>query len=50
MVFLGVYDDDLVRTSDGWRFRARMLHPCTLGKQSLFNGKIHSLAVLGSEM
>lgn len=24
--FLGVYDDDLVRTTDGWRFRRRSYH------------------------
>jgi ketosteroid isomerase-like protein len=39
--FLGVYDDDVVRTPDGWRFSRRRLVPRTLGKPEAFSGRIH---------
>jgi ketosteroid isomerase-like protein len=45
MVFLGVYEDDLVRTADGWRFARRELVPRTLGKAELFTGRIHDPAL-----
>ena len=41
MVFLGLYDDDLVRTREGWRFARRELVARTLGKAELFTGRIH---------
>lgn len=41
MVFLGLYEDDVVRTPDGWRFARRELVAKTLGKAELFTGRIH---------
>ncbi|HLM16615.1 MAG TPA: nuclear transport factor 2 family protein [Acidimicrobiia bacterium] len=41
MLFLGLYEDDLVRTPDGWRFERRELVARTLGKAALFTGRIH---------
>ena len=41
MLFLGLYEDDLVRTEEGWRFARRELVARTLGKAELFTGRIH---------
>ena len=41
MQFLGVYDDDAVRTAEGWRFSRRCLVPRTLGKPDSFSGRVH---------
>ena len=45
LVFLGVYEDDLVRTAEGWRFARRELVARTLGKAELFTGRIHDPAL-----
>ena len=45
MLFLGLYEDDLVRTEEGWRFARRELVPRTLGKAELFTGRIHDPAL-----
>ena len=45
MVFLGLYEDDLVRTPEGWRFARRELVARTLGKAELFTGRIHDPAL-----
>jgi ketosteroid isomerase-like protein len=34
--FLGIYEDEVVRTSAGWRFRRRFLHGLTLGRPDSF--------------
>ena len=41
MAFLGVYEDDFLRTAEGWRFARRELVARTLGKAELFTGRIH---------
>lgn len=46
--FLGCYDDELTRTTDGWRFSARYLAPRTLGHPTGLTGKLHALDVLSS--
>ncbi len=38
--FLGIYDDDLVRLRDGWRFSRRRLVPRTLGKPAGLTGRV----------
>jgi hypothetical protein len=38
--FLGVYEDDVVRLDDGWRFSRRQLVPRTLGKPEGLNGRV----------
>lgn len=40
MQFLGLYEDDLVRLSVGWRFSRRLLVPVTLGKPEGLRGRI----------
>ena len=45
MLFLGLYEDDLVRTAEGWRFARRELVARTLGKSELFTGRIHDPAL-----
>ena len=45
MLFLGLYEDDVVRTGEGWRFARRELVPRTLGKAELFTGRIHDPAL-----
>jgi ketosteroid isomerase-like protein len=35
--FLGTYDDEVVRTEDGWRFSRRTLHGLTLGRLESFD-------------
>ena len=43
--FLGVYEDDLVRGPDGWRFARRFLHGLTLGRLDSFgSSRTHPLA------
>jgi ketosteroid isomerase-like protein len=44
--FLGFYDDQAVRTPDGWRFTLRHLVPRTLGRPTSFTGKVHDLGIL----
>jgi ketosteroid isomerase-like protein len=34
--FLGTYEDEVVRTTEGWRFRRRFLHGLTLGRVDSF--------------
>lgn len=41
--FLGVYDDEAVRTGEGWRFSRRRLVPLTLGKPATFTGNVYPL-------
>jgi ketosteroid isomerase-like protein len=48
--FLGVYDDDVVRTPDGWRFSHRRLVPRTLGKPDSFTGRVHDLSGLRASL
>jgi ketosteroid isomerase-like protein len=48
--FLGFYDDDLVRTQEGWRFAHRRLVPRTLGKPASFTGRVHDLAGLRASL
>ena len=45
MLFLGLYEDDVVRTAQGWRFARRELVARTLGKAELFTGRIHDPAL-----
>jgi ketosteroid isomerase-like protein len=45
-VFLGFYEDDAVRTNEGWRFARRELVPLTLGRAELFKGRVMELAGL----
>jgi hypothetical protein len=44
--FLGVYEDDLVRTADGWRFARRTLHGLSLGRVDSFRtSRTHPLGM-----
>jgi ketosteroid isomerase-like protein len=38
--FLGVYEDDVVRLPDGWRFSRRLLVPRTMGKPEGLSGRV----------
>ena len=38
--FLGVYEDECVRTSEGWRFARRTLLPRTMGRPEGLNGRL----------
>jgi ketosteroid isomerase-like protein len=38
--FLGVYEDECVRTSEGWRFARRTLLPRTMGRPEGLSGRI----------
>jgi len=38
--FLGVYEDECVRTSEGWRFARRTLLPRTMGRPEGLNGRV----------
>jgi ketosteroid isomerase-like protein len=38
--FLGMYDDEVIRTADGWRFAHRRLRPITKGRPSYFTGRV----------
>ncbi|WP_304611136.1 nuclear transport factor 2 family protein [Mycobacterium sp. OAS707] len=38
--FLGVYEDECVRTSEGWRFARRTLLPRTLGRPEGLSGRV----------
>lgn len=43
--FLGMYEDEVVRTGDGWRFQRRYLHGLTLGRIDNFaRSKVHPIA------
>ncbi|MCV7282397.1 nuclear transport factor 2 family protein [Mycolicibacterium flavescens] len=42
--FLGVYDDECVRTADGWRFARRTLLPKTIGKPEGLAGRVLPLS------
>ena len=44
--FLGFYDDEAVRTAEGWRFAVRNLVPRTLGRPASFTGRVIDLAPL----
>jgi ketosteroid isomerase-like protein len=46
--FLGLYEDDCVRTSEGWRFARRTLLPRTMGRPDGLNGRIVPLDTLTS--
>ncbi|MCT7657194.1 nuclear transport factor 2 family protein [Mycobacterium deserti] len=41
--FLGVYEDDCIRTSEGWRFARRTLLPRTMGRPEGLNGRLVAL-------
>jgi hypothetical protein len=43
ILFIGYYDDELVRTDDGWRFSARRLIPRTLGRPDFLTGRVLEL-------
>lgn len=38
--FLGVYDDECVRTANGWRFARRTLSPRTIGRPEGLTGRV----------
>jgi ketosteroid isomerase-like protein len=38
--FLGVYEDECIRTSEGWRFARRTLLPRTMGRPEGLNGRL----------
>lgn len=38
--FLGIYDDECVRTPEGWRFSRRTLVPRTMGRPEGLNGRV----------
>ena len=43
--FLGMYEDDVVRTAAGWRFQRRFLHGLALGRTETFTrSKVHPIA------
>ena len=43
--FLGTYEDEVVRTPEGWRFQRRFLHGLTLGKVDSFaRSRSHRIA------
>lgn len=42
--FLGVYDDECVRTADGWRFARRTLLPKTIGRPEGLSGRVIPLS------
>ncbi len=44
--FLGVYEDECVRTSDGWRFAKRTLLPRTMGRPEGLTGRLVPLDAL----
>jgi ketosteroid isomerase-like protein len=44
--FLGVYDDECVRTSKGWRFARRTLLPRTMGQPEGLSGRVIPLEAL----
>ncbi len=41
--FLGIYDDEVRRTPDGWRFSSRYLAGLTIARPAGFDGRIHPL-------
>jgi hypothetical protein len=43
ILFIGYYDDEVVRTDDGWRFSARRLIPRTLGRPDFLTGRVLEL-------
>jgi hypothetical protein len=44
--FLGVYEDECVRTSEGWRFARRTLLPRTMGRPEGLSGRVIPLDAL----
>lgn len=44
--FLGVYEDECVRTSEGWRFARRTLLPRTMGRPEGLSGRLIALDAL----
>jgi ketosteroid isomerase-like protein len=43
--FLGIYEDQLARGADGWRFTRRFLHGLSIGRlESFTNSRTHPLA------
>lgn len=44
--FLGVYEDECVRTSEGWRFARRTLLPRTMGRPEGLTGRVIPLDAL----
>ncbi len=44
--FLGVYEDECVRTAEGWRFARRMLAPRTMGRPEGLSGRVVPLDAL----
>jgi len=43
--FLGTYEDEIVRTAEGWRFQRRFLHGLTLGRvESFARSRTHPIA------
>jgi hypothetical protein len=45
ILFLGVYRDDVVRTSDGWRFARRRLLPRLMGRPDFLAGRLHDISL-----
>jgi ketosteroid isomerase-like protein len=49
--FLGIYEDEVVRTADGWRFQRRFLHGLTLGRTDTFaRSRVHPIAAPSLEL
>ncbi|MGZ8745897.1 MAG: nuclear transport factor 2 family protein [Mycobacterium sp.] len=44
--FLGLYEDECIRTSEGWRFSRRTLWPRTMGRPEGLNGRVIPLDAL----
>ncbi|MGA9492870.1 MAG: nuclear transport factor 2 family protein [Mycobacterium sp.] len=44
--FLGVYEDECVRTADGWRFARRTLLPRVMGRPEGLSGRVVPLEAL----
>jgi ketosteroid isomerase-like protein len=45
ILFLGVYRDEVVRTSEGWRFARRRLLPRLMGRPDFLAGRLHDIAL-----
>ncbi|GAC1395631.1 MAG: hypothetical protein NVS4B6_00490 [Mycobacterium sp.] len=46
--FLGIYEDECVRTSEGWRFSRRTLLPRTMGRPEGLSGRVVPLDALAA--
>ncbi len=46
ILFLGWYEDEVVRLPEGWRFSRRYLQPRTAGRPEFLTGKMHDPVAL----